>query len=79
MTWETRTYDEDRLKAERDAALEALRPFARMGATYLVHGDHPDRVLVQRYGLEGEPERLKVSDCLSALKTWKEYRGEEEP
>ena len=69
--------------AQRDAALEVLRPFARLGRHF--RKAHPDTV--RDYGdtlhafhfVVGETAELRLSDCLAALEFWQSHRPGEEP
>lgn len=86
-TWDLSANDQAALKTvlqQRDAALEALRPFARLGRHLEKHygpgGRHagaPDLVLHGWHLVVGERVELRLSDCLTALEKWRAARSEE--
>lgn len=74
-------------KAQRDAALEALRPFARLGWAIETAEAKPPTIgpptlpeqLWMIAGGGGVVANLRRSDCLTALAKWRKARPGEEP
>lgn len=74
------------LREQRDAALEVLRPFARMGYVILKAEAAPPMnmpLLPEQLWMisagNGVVANLKRSDCLAALEFWQSHRSGVEP
>lgn len=77
-TWPPEDHVPARQAPGLDAALEVLRPFARLGAFYGRRGRRSETI-VAIMPSDGPNVSLQTADCLAALEFWHSHRPGEEP